>query len=1458
MPEQLNEYLHTKRQDEQMKHGFWSIAAFLSLIVVFCVFWHLKITGITMAGEAFCGNAEHAHTEECFESLLICTSEEDETHIHTEMCYELTHTCSLEEHIHIESCYSDITADLETEDDWEASFAGIERGSSTAENIVLAAQSQLGCGESTINFKVGEDGVRRGITRYGQWYGNPYGDWSAMFASFCLYYAGVEDVPTNAGAESMRLAWEEQGLYIPSQEYSPKIANLVFLSKPVDNTDSYEDEAAQQYAEGSITANAVAIITAVTEDKMTVIEGDVDGFVAKVTYDIDSNVILGYGLVPEVSEYAPLVEAPDNTVPIAASANFNTSMLTSSDRFVLYTLQDGKYYAIDGTGNAVQIYVDDDGKIRADIENPDLLMWTFSRYNNNSTAIQNVGNGRYLHPYYNSASDNGVTTPGRWGTTVSASGDGVVLSHSAYVGFDKNNESFVMTRTSGQNVRFSIGRSSSCTVWFDGTCGGIMSLGGSDDLSYTAYTDSTLTLPTEWRSPVKYEYVLKGWYDITNNKYYAPGDKVIVTGNTVFYADWKAASYDVGRFNSQTTQTVSTNSFIKTRIFDYGVLLNVLSERVSVSADSSGHSETWQLLTSGNNLYNGNETLNFIFRDWDRGNEDISYPRDHNDINNPTEAGTVYPGLYTETIRDLLFDPEVQLPGKEYIGEADHLFQLCEDRSHNHFGYYYYNSERNAASYNQTDQRFYIYDYLECTRDSYNSGDEGKYSDFLPFNSPYANTNGKTPTQYTYNGIEGEYTDTTHYMYDSRYNDNDNTTNNIGTNFWFGMSIEISFYLPNTPGTHTAGGEYGNKDVYGEDMHFRFTGDDDVWIFVDDKLILDLGGLHGRETGDINFSTGEVTVNGVVNAEHSAALKSVQSGEHVLTMYYLERGSSMSNCAIYFNLAPRFYFSIQKEDVLTREVLNGAEFSVFTNRECTVPAELWRNKEAHDNKEPSTNVFTVKDGVAEMWGMGAGNVYYIRETKPPDDTDYGFSNGIICLTFDKSGTADYNVEIVDEGSGVSPGFIVHGFRIDAETQKAYIVATNAPKWVNETTTVQVMKEWKDSLDHSGDSVTVYLTVTEPDGIVRRLQELVLSKENDWTGKWENLPKYAEDGVTPIRYGVEESYVSGYYSTVEQEADEFLIVRTEWRSEASFVDGKEYILKRADGLALSTQRSAEDTGFMWVTEENARASPLALWTASVKGNTVRFTNRAGQTLTFYYGNGNPTDFFAYNRHLEDNDRKQYLTYNSVSDGIILQYGNYYLGSSLNSSQKFETVTDRARALRITPYTEVRITLSYPIEDQGFLVTNTPLEKETAVTVLKEWVIPPDMNSGVYEQEQITVRLYANGTDTGRSITLNLKNGWQGVFRGLPYEDADGTVIIYTVKEVHTGNKWSVKYGDIIATGSSPPNYSVTVTNTYRTGGPLLPTTGSSARIMYMLCGTGIMLGSLIYGIRFRRKRERRER
>ena len=122
--------------------------------------------------------------------------------------------------------------------------------------------------------------------------------------------------------------------------------------------------------------------------------------------------------------------------------------------------------------------------------------------------------------------------------------------------------------------------------------------------------------------------------------------------------------------------------------------------------------------------------------------------------------------------------------------------------------------------------------------------------------------------------------------------------------------------------------------------------------------------------------------------------------------------------------------------------------------------------------------------------------------------------------------------------------------------------------------------------------------------------------------------------------------------------------------------------------------------------------------------------------------------------------------------------------------------------------------------------------------------------------MTIRLFANGVDTGRTVTLNLKNNWEASFQGLPYAGEDDIPIVYTVEEIWKKDKWTSVCGEIITHSGDPPTYSVTVTNTYYEGGPELPSTGTAARVVYQLCGGTIMLLSLAYGIGSRRKRERR--
>ena len=1260
------------------RRGLRQIITSLSLVVILAVFWSLKLTGIGIAGEAFCGKTEHIHNEACMGGSA---------------------TCSQEEHIHNKTCYSNITADLESIDDWNLNLADMTRGPTVRENMVLVAKSQLGRQESTLNFQVDALGVRRGITRYGQWYGNPYGDWSAMFVGFCLHYAGAGSAPVSAGTETLRLQWQAAGLYEDAQQGVPAVGNLLFLKEPE--------------ASG---ATAVGIITDYNDTTITVIQGDVDNTVAETQYLRGDTAILGYGLVPE-----------------------KDSIIVVSDAVIM---------------------------------------------------------------------------------------------------------------------------AQSCTIWLDGTDGGLGHLSGSPNTAYTSEVGSIIRLPEEWTSPSKYSYKLRGWYDVSHSRYYPAGAEMEVKGNTVLYADWVASTYDVGIFNAQLADTVSTNAFITTHMFDYNYLFNIQSSNAQVTVSGSSHTEKWSMVTSGNVKYNSTGTADFIFTDNDSEGK-LNMPSSRSDRNRYHSATTVTSGIYSAALGEILFSPTngfnpatgTGILGKTYLGTGDHLFQIMDNPSDEHYGYYYYDSKRNAASYNQSNGRFYVYDYLAATSDSIG----GANSDFLPLNSPYANTNGKNVGTYTYDGVDGEYVGVNHYRYDSKYDSGShNSVNNVYTDYAYGMRMDIKFYLPNDPGTG------GNKDMFGNDMQFQFSGDDDLWVLVDGQVVLDIGGIHQIVSGVIDFSTGEVVVNG--KNQTSLMDLGIEAGDYTLTVLYLERGSSMSNCSIYFNLAPRFGLEMQKEDVLTQELLDGAEFTVYEDYECTIPAELWDSEEAYNrdladgilNEGKST--FSVANGIAKIWGFGSGNTYYIKETGPPDKDGYGTPSGVIRLTIEKDGYSTYNIEVIPDADGNQPsnGFTIHGVNINEATKVVSLVVTNAPQTVIETTTVQVIKKWEDKADHSKDSIRAYLTVTDADGNVRRIREVVLSNENEWMYMWTNLPKYDYGTMTKVQYGIEESYESGYYSTVRK-ITEIVLTKIEWGEVTELIDKDTYVLKTAKGCLSTESASSSNIKLTWVDEETAKTSDLAKWTISKNGEKVVFVNQAGQTLVFNNGNSNNNRYFYATTGNSVTSSLGFTETNGIFTFYYLRNNTpYYISNSNISSGRLPSTSSSGSALKFTLLKAVEESSIHPVNDWAYQITNTPLpsNNETFLAVKKQWNIPAGFNETFYQEFVVTVRLLANGVNTGRTLTLSLKNNWEGVFQGLPYKNEAGEVISYTVEENWQRENWSTAYGSIEATAGSPPTYSTVIINTYHQGGPALPATGSAARRLYVICGASMMIGSLLIGIGSRRKRERR--
>ena len=230
-----------------------AILLVLSLVVSLDVFWWLRQPGLTLAGDADCGIVEHTHDSGC---------QGDES------------PCNLIEHIHDISCYSDENADAETQLYWQQMFVDYPYTGVLRSDLVGIAKTQVGYTESDLNFQVGSDGIRHGYNRYGAWYGTPYTNWSSLFVSFCLHYAGADEreFPINTGASSMAEQWRALGRYAAVGQYTPTSGDLVFFK---DNT--------------------VGIVAEVQSASCYVIIGDVEDSVVGKLLQLTDESIAGWG-----------------------------------------------------------------------------------------------------------------------------------------------------------------------------------------------------------------------------------------------------------------------------------------------------------------------------------------------------------------------------------------------------------------------------------------------------------------------------------------------------------------------------------------------------------------------------------------------------------------------------------------------------------------------------------------------------------------------------------------------------------------------------------------------------------------------------------------------------------------------------------------------------------------------------------------------------------------------------------------------------------------------------------------------------------------------------------------------------------------------------------------------------------------------------------------------------------
>lgn len=318
-------------------------------------------------------------------------------------------------------------------------------------------------------------------------------------------------------------------------------------------------------------------------------------------------------------------------------------------------------------------------------------------------------------------------------------------------------------------------------------------------------------------------------------------------------------------------------------------------------------------------------------------------------------------GTYTDESLAYLFNNDSRVNGKAVYNKVQGLFQL----KNGYYVYDSYGSDGNYAVYNSTTNSFDVYDKAGVYKDSVSDANRGQFFPFDSADKVFEERN----SQLSPIGIT------------------DGTNDKL--NHHFGMSMTTEFVQPANGKT--------NKN---EDMIFEFSGDDDVWVYIDGVLVGDLGGIHEKATLEINFANGEVKVGHVDGAngtkkeiektnikakfEDAGADTTNFSGntfrdstKHTLSFFYLERGAGASNMSLKFNLTTLPSSEVAKVDQ-NGEAVNGATFELYRS---DGPDTEWKKGELVAQG-------TTKDGGQLILQKSNGSVLSFDEEHNTNHCDY--------------------------------------------------------------------------------------------------------------------------------------------------------------------------------------------------------------------------------------------------------------------------------------------------------------------------------------------------------------------------------------------------------------------------------------------------------------------------------------
>lgn len=297
----------------------------------------------------------------------------------------------------------------------------------------------------------------------------------------------------------------------------------------------------------------------------------------------------------------------------------------------------------------------------------------------------------------------------------------------------------------------------------------------------------------------------------------------------------------------------------------------------------------------------------------------------------------------------------------------------------------------------------------------------------------------------------------------------------------FGMNLGADFYMPK------------DGKVNNQNMVFDFTGDDDVWVFIDGVLVLDLGGIHQAIRGTIDFATGNITYDRnqsygsdratTINQAFSNAGKNWDSAAyktHHLSFFYLERGDGGSNCKISFNLPvkPSKAIDIEKETLGTIDANKQFQFQLFVDGSKDPYQGEYSVYNAHTNQVVNPDASTENNGVIKLAG---GQFARVQADNFTDDTKY---------TVRELNSSDYTVSangspMTQQGSDNNAYAETGSFTV-GKTSHVTIVNSNVKPSNNKSivkTNGGEGDEYTLHLTASGDSTSSTVTTATPADIV---------------------------------------------------------------------------------------------------------------------------------------------------------------------------------------------------------------------------------------------------------------------------------------------------------------------------------------------------------------------------------------